>query len=329
MRAMASVELRQFRYFVAVAEERHFGKAAARLHIAQPGLSQQIKRLERSVGAQLLVRGPRGVELTSPGQAFLDQARLTLEFADRAVASVALAERGKKGLLRVGTLAFGMPPAAEEVLRQFADRFADVEVEIHPGFQLPILDEVRTHALDVAITLSPFRPPDPPLRFLRLGAIELRAVVPEGHRLAELDRVPRSELLTEPFLDWPRSINPEMVDHIHRLLFGTSGHPQAVEVPDIDDARRVALVAQGRGLAVTRSPALAEAHIRGVVFRRFEKPAPSLDYGVAWTSTESSPLVPAFLDIAAGIAEIEGVSDSEATLLPREAAGNGRASMRR
>lgn len=106
-------------------------------------------------------------------------------------------------------------------------------------------------------------------------------------------------------------------------------HPQAVEVPDIDDARRVALVAQGRGLTVTRSPALAEAHIRGVVFRRFEEPAPSLDYGVAWTSTESPPLLPAFLDIAAGIAEIEGVSDSEATLLPREAAGNGRASMRR
>ena len=171
---------------------------------------------------------------------------------------------------------------------------------------------------------------DPPLRFLRLSAIELRAVVPEGHRLAELDRVPRSELLTEPFLDWPRSINPEMVDHIHRLLFGTSGHPLAVEVPDVDDARRFALVAEGRGLAVTRSPTPAEAHIRGVVFRPFEEPVPTLDYGVAWTSTESSPLVPAFLDIAAGIAEIiEGVSDSEATLLPREAVGNGRASMRR
>lgn len=198
------------------------------------------------------------------------------------------------GLLRVGTLALGMPAAAEAVLRQFADRFADVEVELHPGFQLTILDEVRTHALDVAITLSPFRSVDTPLRFLRLGAIELRAVVPEGHRLAELDRVPRSELLTEPFLDWPRSINPEMVDHIHRLLFGTSGHPLAVEVPDVDDARRFALVAQGRGLAVTRSPP-AEAHIRGVVFRPFEEPAPTLDYGVAWTSTESFPLVPAFL----------------------------------
>ena len=103
-------DLRQFRYFIAVAEERHFGRAAAHLHIAQSGLSQQILKLERSVGVQLLVRDRRGVEITDAGEAFLDCARLTLEMADRAVESAKAAERGKTGLLRVGTTVIGMPP---------------------------------------------------------------------------------------------------------------------------------------------------------------------------------------------------------------------------
>jgi DNA-binding transcriptional LysR family regulator len=106
---VAAVALRQFQYFIAVAEERHFGRAAARLHIAQSGLSQQILKLERAVGVQLLIRDRRGVEITEAGRAFLDQARLTVELADRAVASAVMAERGRSALLRVGTPILGSP----------------------------------------------------------------------------------------------------------------------------------------------------------------------------------------------------------------------------
>jgi DNA-binding transcriptional LysR family regulator len=306
---MGSVELRHFRYFVAVAEERHFGKAAARLHIAQPGLSQQIKRLERSVGAQLLVRGPRGVELTEAGTAFLDQARLALDFADRAVASALLAQGGKKGLLRVGAPALAIPPVAEGVLQEFGARFPDVEVEVHPAFHPQLIEELSTHALDVAIVLSPFRSVVPAPRFMPLGTLEVVVVVPVGHRLAGPGRVPRSELLTEPFLDWPRTVNPEMVDHVHALLFETGEHPRTVPISELDEARRFALVAQGRGITTKIVFGLpGEHHAPGVVFRQFEEPVPYIEYGVAWASTQSSPHIPDFLDVARSFAPAEVAS---------------------
>lgn len=309
---MGSVELRQFRYFVAVAEERHFGRAAARLHIAQPGLSQQIKRLERAVGAQLLVRDPRGVELTEAGTAFLEQARLSLDLADRAVASALLAERGKKGLLRVGVPAIAIPPVGRAVLQEFGARFPGVEVEIYPAFHPKLIEDLSTHALDVAIVLPPFRAVEPAPRFMLLGRLELLVVVPVGHRLAGLERVPRSELLTEPFLDWPRTVNPELIDHVRALLFGTGEHPLSVPISELHEARRFALVAEGRGITTAVDLGLpGEQRAPGVVLRPFEEPVPYLEYGVAWTSAQSSPCVADFLDVARCFAPAEVGSGSD------------------
>ena len=292
------MELRQFRYFIAVAEERHFGRAAARLHIAQPGLSQQIKALERSLDAPLLIRNPRGVELTAAGRVFLDQARLAVEVAERAAASASLAARGKTGLLRVGAPIFGMPPAGEAVMRTFADRFPDVELEVHPDLHPHLIDGVSNHSLDVAVVLFPFKAGDPPPRYLPLSMLELVAVVPKGHRLAKLERIPPAELLDEPFLDWPRSINPDMVDHIDRLVFGDVEHPRVV-ISELQESRRFEYVANGTGIAitVTREP-LNGGSVPGVVFRSFEEPVPMIGYGVAWSSTRVLPPAEAFVEVA-------------------------------
>lgn len=295
-----AVDLRQFRYFVAVAEERHFGRAAAQLHIAQSGLSQQILKLERSVGVQLLVRDRRGVEVTEAGEAFLDYARLTLELADRAVENAQLAERGKQGLLRVGTTVIGMPPKAERLLHTFGERFPDVEVELHPRLISELIDGISTYALDAAIVLAPFKSVDPPPRYQQLGAYELVAAIPEGHGLAQLERVPRSELLKEPFIDAPRNINPEMYDHIHRILFGELEHPQRVEVALLEEARRLELVAEGKGIAVTVvHPGLDRP---GVVIRPLDEDTPPLGYGLAWSATQAFPILDAFLEVAREVA---------------------------
>lgn len=295
---MASVDFRQFRYFIAVGEELHFGRAADRLHIAQSGLSQQILKLERSVGVPLLVRDRRGVQLTDAGRVFLDHARQAVELADRAMASPQLAERGKTGILRVGTPILGIPVVAEELLKEFGARFPQIEIEIHPSLDPELIDSVSTHSLDVAIVLSPFKSVEPVPRYLQLSTFELLALVPEGHRLAALDRVPRSELLEEPFLDWPRSINPEMIDHIHHMLFGDAEHPQRIALPILEEARRLEHVANGEGIGIAVLPPGMEPQAPGVVVRHFEEPSPFISYGVAWSGTLTTPLVDAFLDLA-------------------------------
>ena len=301
---VSQVELRQFRYFVAVAEELHFGRAAARLHIAQSGLSQQIGRLERFVGVRLFTRDrQRGVQLTDAGRAFLDQARLTIELADRAVASANLAEHGKTALLKMGTPILGIPVAAEAVLREFEARHPEIEVEIHPRFNPDLIDGVSTHALDVAVVLSPFKSVEPPPRYEQLGTFELLVVVPEGHRWAGLDRVPRRELVEEPFLDWPHNIDPEMIDHIHRVAFGAARHPLALSVHEIEDARRLERVANGDGFAIAVLPPGFEPRGPGVVFRPIEEPTPLVGYGIVWSQGHPSPALESFLSVASGFAD--------------------------
>jgi DNA-binding transcriptional LysR family regulator len=303
-----AVDLRQFRYFVAVAEERHFGRAAANLHIAQSGLSQQILKLERSVGVQLLVRDRRGVEVTEAGEAFLDYARLTLELADRAVESARLAERGKTGVLRVGTTVIGMPPKAERLLQVFGERFPDVKVDVHPQMISQLIDGITTFALDAAIVFSPFKSADPAPRYHKLGSYELVAAVPEGHRLAKLERVPRSELLKEPYLDAPQNINPELSRYVHHILFGETPHPRRVEVPVVEEARRLELVAEGKGFSITVVHPGVERP--GIAIRPLDEDTPPVEYGVAWSAIQTSPFLDSFIELVREMAASEEPSSA-------------------
>jgi DNA-binding transcriptional LysR family regulator len=306
-RSVASVDFRQFRYFIAVAEELHFGRAAGRLHIAQSGLSQQILKLERSVGVPLLVRDRRGVQLTAAGRVFLDHARQAVELADRAMASPRLAERGKNGVLRVGTTILGMPPMAGRLLQTFEDRFPDVAVELRPRLISELIDGISTYALDVAVVVFPFKSVDPPLRYQQLGTYELVAAVPAGHRLAKLERVPRAELLAEPFITGPRNINPELVDHLDQILFGEREHPRRLEVAELEEARRLELVAEGKGIGIAATSPGVERHaLPGVVFRPLDEDTPTIGYGVAWSATQTSPFLEPFIEIAREVARSEG-----------------------
>jgi DNA-binding transcriptional LysR family regulator len=197
---------------------------------------------------------------------------------------------------------------AERLLQTFGERFPDVEVEVTPRLTSDLIDGITTFTLDVAIVFSPFKAVDPAPRYEQLGSYEFVAAVPEGHRLAKLKRIPRSELLKEPFLDAPRNVDPELTDYIHRTLFGEVEHPQRVEVPLLEEARRLELVAAGKGVGVTvMHPGVQRP---GVVLRSLDEDTATLGYGVAWSATtQTSPYLEAFLDVAREVAREPAEAD--------------------
>jgi DNA-binding transcriptional LysR family regulator len=308
------VELRQLRYFVAVAEERHFGRAAERLRIAQSGLSQQIRGLERSLRVRLFDRGSRPIALTPAGEAFLEEARLVLELADRAMERARISVGAKKTILRFGGSSFGNGPVVEQVLRVARTRLPDVDLQVELDTTAHNVLALNRRALDVVFAYRPFESAKTP-RFLRLGTVEMVLALPEGHRLTAAQRIRRDELLKEPFLVGPRSINPPLFDHILRSLFGTVDHPNTVDISDVGTAR-FRLVAEGVGISAVASPTEALLPIPGVVYRRVEDPAPTIEYGLLWFDEHVSPALSAFLDVAREIAE-ESDSTDDRLALPR------------
>lgn len=293
---MTTVELRKLEYFIAVAEERHFGRAAERLRIAQPGLSQQIRTLERSLGVKLFTRGSRGVDLTEPGATFLEHARVVIEAAARAVESVRLAPDPKSGFLRVGTHVLGTPPFVDELLARFESRYPEVRLEPRPSLALQALEALGTRVVDVAIVPAPI-PLIKDVRYLRLGEIEILVALSHEHRLARLDRIPRAELSHETVLEWPRTLNPTLIDHLNRSLLGETSPPGLVEISEMTDASRLQHVAQGRGITMVLASAVPD-HFPDVVFRRIEDPVPVMEMGLAWFDVHLSPFVPSFVDLA-------------------------------
>jgi DNA-binding transcriptional LysR family regulator len=298
------VELRQLRYFVAVAEERHFGRAAERLRIAQSGLSQQIKVLEGRLRVRLFDRGSRPIELTSAGEAFLEEARLVLELADRAVERARMGDGLTKTILRFGASSFGNGPIVDEILRVARTRLPDVDMQVHLDTTAHNILSLNRRGLDVVFAYVPFESAMTP-RYLRLGNAELILALAENHRLAATDLVPRAEILKEPLLVGPRSVNPAFSDHVYRTLLRRVDHPNPVDISDIG-AARFRHVAEGVGISPVAFPLEALLPIRGVVYRRVEDPAPIIEYGLLWFDDYVSPALPAFLDVAPEIARKEG-----------------------
>jgi DNA-binding transcriptional LysR family regulator len=296
-----SLELRHLRYFVAVAEEKHFGRAAERLRIAQPGLSQQIKMLEQSLGTKLLIRDQRHVELTPAGETLLQHAYHLLALVDRAVEDARLSADGKSGVLTVGTPASGINSVANELLETFRARFPDAEVVLRPGFWPQNAEALRRGALDIAFVSGPAGSEDG-LGYIRLGVAEVMVVLPESHPLAAYERIPRAALREEPFIALPSAADPIVVDDVHRTLFGDGEPPNLVESSDGAELTRVALVLQGKGLSATFLPAISELHIPGVAYRRIEEPAPFVEHGIVWVETTATELVSAFVDVARELA---------------------------
>ena len=197
------LELRHLRYFVAVAEELHFGRAARRLHLAQPPLSQQIRRLEAILGHPLFVRTSRSVQLTAAGESLLTRARRTLQNVGHDVAEVRSIGRGEAGALHVGFVPSAMFTNLPAILRSYRAAYPLVQLHLHESFTTQVIAGLESGTLDVGI----FRDGDEAktLAVTTLCCEPYVAVLPATHARARQKSIAPQALRGEPFVFYPQS----------------------------------------------------------------------------------------------------------------------------
>jgi DNA-binding transcriptional LysR family regulator len=293
-----TVEVRHLRYFVAVAEEGHFGRAADRLGIAQPGLSQQIRRLEAALGVRLFDRHSRGADLTEAGERLLSHARTVIDLTDRTLEVVYLADDKVQGSLKLGGFIAGSHPEADAVLERFRDGFPDVQVQMRAFSGPEAMAALDRREIDAAFIHSPFEASDD-LSYLPMGSMQLVVAVAAEHRLASFSRIPRAELLSETLIASPRSVNPTTYDHLFKEIFGR-GEPRVMEVADLNELSKLRLVADGKGFTLTQTPSL---EIPGIAYRELTGPELQLGFGIAWLDAYVAPLTQKFVEVAREIVE--------------------------
>jgi DNA-binding transcriptional LysR family regulator len=295
------MELRHLRYFVAVAEELHFGRAAVRLRIAQPPLSRQIRDLERELGAPLFDRVPRGVELTPAGLALLPEARLTLAQAERAQRTAQRAARGEIGRLRVGFVEAAIYSSAlPDVLGFFRMHLPDIGLSLFEMEPLQQAEAFREGRIDLGILHNP--PPDAD-RWLRVEPVysePLVAAVPHAHRLARRARPALGDFATEPFVLFPRHVGPELFDGIIARCSSAGFSPRVVQEaagwPTL-----AALVAAGVGVTfVPRS--LAHFRRPEVVYRPVRGLSVDMTTSAVWKRGAKSPVRERFVTTLRAVA---------------------------
>lgn len=246
------MELRHLRYFVAVAEERHFGRAAARLNMAQPPLSQQIKALEGELGVQLLRRTTRRVDLTDAGEAYLDRTRALLaelDEAGREARAVAAGTLGRLVVACVGSATYSLLP---RLARGLAEELPGIDFEFRGEMLVP---NQLQHLADGSVDIALLRPPvhDPGLRMVVLRNDRLLVAVPEDDPLARRRRVRMSDLAHRDLVVHAGRTGSVMHDLVVKLC-RESGFEPRIRAEVDETSTLVALVAGGLGAAIVPAP---------------------------------------------------------------------------
>lgn len=257
------MELRHLRYFVAVAEELHFGRAARRLNVSQPPLSFQIRQLEATVGTPLFVRTHRRVELTPAGTAFLEGARRTLAEADRSVAAARRAGRGEVDILRVGFSDSAAVAGFPEIVRAFRAAHPSVHLELKEGTSQAQVDAVDHDEIDVALVRGPVASSHSRTEIVRREPFV--AVLPSGHPLAGHRALALSALSNELFVLFPRALAPAFHDLITGLCRREGFEPR-VHQETAEYQTMLSLVAAGVGITIVPA-SVGNLRREGVDFR--------------------------------------------------------------
>jgi DNA-binding transcriptional LysR family regulator len=291
------MELRSLRYFVMLAEELHFGRAARRLAITQPPLSIAIRNLENELGVQLLLRDRRRVALTEPGRAFLDQARVVLARASDAIETARAASRGEVGRLAIGFMSASIYTVLPLILREFASS--------HPGVRLELRELTLPQQFaalekgDIHVGFIRPQPMEAEFSSAILLQEPLVAALPSGHLLTRNRRVRAQSLAREPFVMFQRSPGLVLHDIVLKFCLQQGFSPHVVQEASQTHAV-IGLVSAGIGVSLVPSSA-QEIRLRGVELRPLAERSPQVGTALAWRSDDDSPALRAFIATAKSV----------------------------
>lgn len=293
----APLELRHLHYFLAVAEELHFGRAAARLGIEQPPLSQQIRRLEEMLGCRLFVRRPR-VALTGAGEVLLGVARRTLAQVARGVEATRQAGRGETGTLAVGFAASAVLTRFPKLIRAYRERFPEVAIRLTELAPEAELQAIRDGVIDVGFVRE--QSVAEGLVYETWMQEPFVALLPPGHRLASEPAVAVEHLAGEPFVHFARDVAPSLYDQVATLCRGAGFVPRVVQ--EVREwLTHISLVEAGLGVSLV--PASVEKLAwGGVSYRPLRHCALQAAIALCYPREELHPTVNGFVALARQLA---------------------------
>ena len=280
------MELRHIQSFLALTDERHFGRAAARVHIAQSALSQQIRHLERELGVELFARTTRRVDLTDAGRAFEVRARAISAAVRRAETEAALLASGHAGRVAIGFVGTATYDVLPLLARRLREELPEVELDLHGEMLNPdLIDGLGAGALDLALLRPDVTLPDD-VDVRRLRTEPLVAVLPADHRLARRRRIAVAELAGESFVVHSSGGRSSLYGRVLRACSDAGFQPERVtEVAET--ATLVVFVAAGLGVALVPEPVRSLA-LEGVSYVALSK-APTIDLALAMPADPTSP----------------------------------------
>ncbi|MBB3562112.1 DNA-binding transcriptional LysR family regulator [Rhizobium sp. BK512] len=282
------MELRHLRYFLAVAEEGNFTRAAARLGIGQPPLSQQIRDLETEIGAMLFHRVPHGAELTAAGAAFLPEAKASLAAAEKARLAAQSANRGETGRLSLGfTASSAFNPVVSTTIRRFQARWPDVQLSLTEMNTLGLMQKLEHGELDATFFRPGLDDPDG-VRLKRLPDEPMVVALPASHALAKRKTLPLALLAKEPFILFPRLVGLSLYDDVVRACREAGFELKvAQEAPQISSV--VNLVAADLGVSIVPA-SISHIKLAGVAYRPIEGPPAVARLALAVLRSQRSPV---------------------------------------
>lgn len=288
------LELRHFRYFIAVAEELHFGRAAERLCMTQPPLSMQIRQLEENVGVPLFVRGSRPIELTAAGEVLLEHARTVLSQADSALNKARLTAHGEAGRLSIAVTSASVLSLLPRLISAFKQRYPAVEIDVSEMVSRDQLSAIARSDINFGLIRPPVN--HPTIATLIIQVEPVVVAIPRRHRLADLAKIPVSAMDKAPFINFNRKTASYFNLLANDLLSAHKARPEIVQ--SATQLHTVmALVSAGLGLALVPEAA-ARIQLEDVVLRPLDMDSPPMaELCLAWNSQDRNPAVRSFLEL--------------------------------